>query len=212
MQQQNVRRLTTAALCGAIAFVLKYISFSIPIISPFAEFDVSALPELIGGFILGPLGAVAIVVTKVALNLVFQGTSSMFTGEVQNLILSLAYVLPAVIYYRSHRTKKGAKIALVLGSTVSIVVAIFTNLYLIFPAYMALYGMNWDGIVQMCSDVNPWIKDVPTMVAFSIIPFNVISRTITSVVALLVYKRISVPIKRMINQNDNRRTARELQH
>lgn len=212
MQQQNVRRLTTAALCGAIAFVLKYISFSVPLISPFAEFDVSALPELIGGFILGPLGAVAIVVTKVALNLVFQGTSSMFTGEVQNLILSLAYVLPAVIYYRSHRTKKGAKIALVLGSTVSIVVAIFTNLYLIFPAYMTLYGMNWDGIVQMCSAVNPWIKDVPTMVAFSIIPFNVISRTITSVVALLVYKRISVPIKRMINQNDNRRTARELQH
>lgn len=212
MQQQNVRRLTTAALCGAIAFVLKYISFSVPLISPFAEFDVSALPELIGGFILGPLGAVAIVVTKVALNLVFQGTSSMFTGEVQNLILSLAYVLPAVIYYRSHRTKKGAKIALVLGSTVSIVVAIFTNLYLIFPAYMTLYGMNWDGIVQMCSAVNPWIKDVPTMVAFSIIPFNVISRTITSVVALLVYKRISIPIKRMINQNDNRRTARELQH
>lgn len=212
MQQQSVRRLTTAALCGAIAFVLKYISFSVPVISPFAEFDASALPELIGGFILGPLGAVSIVVVKIALSLVFRGSNSMFTGELQNLILSLAYVLPAVLYYRSHKTKQGAKIALLLGSVTSIVVAVFSNLYLIFPAFMAIYGMNWDSIVQMCSAVNPWIKDVPTMIVFSVVPFNVISRAVTSLVALLIYKKISVPIKKLINEHDNRRPTHELQH
>lgn len=212
MRQQSIQRLTTIALCGAIAFILKYMSFSVPVISPFAEFDLSALPELIGGFILGPLGGASIVVTKIALNLVFQGSSSMLTGEVQNLILSLAYLLPAVIYYRSHRTKHGAKIALLLGSLISIIVSVFTNLYLIFPAFMALYGMNWDSIVQMCTAVNPLIKDVPTMVAFSIIPFNVVSRAITSVVVLLVYKRISIPIKKLIHQHDNRRITHELQH
>ncbi len=212
MQQQKIRRLTAVALCGAIAFILKYMSFSLPIISPFAEFDLSALPELIGGFILGPLGAISIVITKIALTLVFQGSKSMFTGELQNLILSLAYVLPVVLYYRTHRTKHGAKIALLLGSFISIIIAVFTNLYLIFPAFMALYGMNWDSIVQMCAAVNPWIQDVPTMVAFSIIPFNVISRAATSVIAFLVYKKISIPMKKLINQYDSRRTKHELQH
>lgn len=212
MQQQHIRRLTTISLCGAIAFILKYMSFSIPVISPFAEFDLSALPELIGGFILGPYGAVAIVVLKITLNLVFRGSSSMFTGELQNLILSLAYVLPAVLYYRRHKTKRGAKVALLLGSLLSSVVAIFTNVYLIFPAFIAIYGMDWDQIIQMCTAVNPWIKNIPTMVAFSIIPFNIISRTITSIITMLIYKKISVPLKKRIHEYDNRRTMYELQH
>lgn len=204
MKSQQIRRLTTAALCGAVAFVLKYISFSIPIISPFAEFDISALPELIGGFILGPLGAISIVIMKIALNLLFRGSNSMLTGELQNLILSLSYVLPAVLYYRQHKTKKGAITALIIGSLSSIAIAVFTNIYLIFPAFMKLYGMNWDSIIDMCTAVNPYIKDLPTMIAFSIIPFNLISRVLTSVLALLVYKKISIPIKKLINEHDRR--------
>lgn len=198
MNRTKVRRLTMAALMGAIAFILMYLNFGVPFLSPFAEFDLSALPEMIGGFILGPAGAVEIIAVKILLILVFKGTSSMFTGEVQNFLLSLAYVLPAVLYYRKHRTKKGAVIGLVLGSALSVIVAIFTNLYLIFPAYIYLYGMSWDSIIEICSAANPWITDVPTFAAFSVVPFNVISRAATSVITMLVYKKISVPLKKLI--------------
>ena len=198
MRKTNLRRLTMAAMMGAIAFVLIFVNFGVPFLSPVAEFDLSALPELIGGFILGPVGAVLIIVVKLGLKLAIQGTESMFTGELQNLILSLAYVLPAVLYYRKHRTKRGALVGIILGAVFSIVVAIFTNLYIIFPFYIKLYGMNWDGIVAMFSAVNPWIKDIPTMVAFSVVPFNLISRTITAVLAFITYKKLSVPLKKMI--------------
>ena len=198
MNRTKVRRLTMAALMGAIAFILMYLNFGVPFLSPFAEFDLSALPEMIGGFILGPAGAVEIIAVKILLILVFKGTSSMFTGEVQNFLLSLAYVLPAVLYYRKNRTKKGAAIGLVLGSVLSVIVAIFTNLYLIFPAYIYLYGMSWDSIIEICSAANPWITDVPTFAAFSVVPFNVISRAVTSVITMLVYKKISVPLKKLI--------------
>ena len=198
MNRTKVRRLTMAALMGAIAFILMYLNFVVPFLSPFAEFDLSALPEMIGGFILGPAGAVEIIAVKILLILVFKGTSSMFTGEVQNFLLSLAYVLPAVLYYRKHRTKKGAAIGLVLGSALSVIVAIFTNLYLIFPAYIYLYGMSWDSIIEICSAANPWITDIPTFAAFSVVPFNVISRAATSVITMLVYKKISVPLKKLI--------------
>ena len=167
-----------------------------PVLSPFADFDLSALPDLIGGFVLGPVGAVEIIAVKVLLKLVFKGTSSMFTGEVQKFLLCTAYALPAVLYYQKHRTKRGAAIGLVLGTICGVIVAVLTNVFLIFPAYMALYGMDWAAIVQMCTAVNPWITNVPTMVAFSIVPFNVISFSVTSILAMLLYKKISVPLKK----------------
>lgn len=200
MKNSKLRRMTVAGLFGAIAFVLMFFSFGIPVLSPFAEFDLSALPELIGGYVLGPLGAVYITVIKLLLKLLFQGTSSMFTGEIQNLILSISYVLPAILYYRKNKTKKGAIIGLVIGSVISIVMAVLTNLYLIFPAYIALYGMNWDGIIEICTAANPMITNIPTFVAFSVIPFNVISRLVSSVIAILVYKKISVPLKKMLQE------------
>ena len=200
MKNSKLRRITVAGLFGAIAFVLMFFSFGIPVLSPFAEFDLSALPELIGGYVLGPIGAVYITVIKLLLKLLFQGTSSMFTGEVQNLILSISYVLPAILYYRKNKTKKGAIIGLAIGSVISVVMAVITNLYLIFPAYIALYGMNWDGIIEICTAANPMITNIPTFVAFSVIPFNVISRLVSSVIAILVYKKISVPLKKMLQE------------
>ncbi|MDY2735344.1 ECF transporter S component [Intestinibacter sp.] len=194
----NVQKLTIAAIMGTISFILIYLGFSIPILSAFAELDLSALPELIGGFILGPVGAVEIIVIKLVLKLAFDGTTSAFTGELQNLILSLAYVLPSVIYYQKHKTKKGAIIGILIGSILSIIIAIFTNIYLIFPAFMYLYGMNWDIIIETCSKINPYIKDIPTFVIFSVIPFNIVSRAITSVLTFLIYKRLSVPLKKFM--------------
>ncbi len=198
MQRSSVRRLTMAAMMGAVAFVLMYFSFSVPVLSPVADFDFSYLPEIIGGFVLGPAGAVEIIAVKVLLKLVFKGTSTMFTGELQKFLLSCAYVLPAVLYYRKNRTKRGAVIGLVLGTVVGILVAILTNLFLIFPFYMKAFGMNWEAIIGMFNKVNPYIKDQFTMVLFSIVPFNVISMGGISILAMLLYKKISVPMKKFI--------------
>ena len=112
MKRNQTRRLTLAAMMGAVSFVLMYFSFSVPVLSPFASFDLSALPDLIGGFVLGPVGAVEIIAVKVLLKLVFKGTSSMFTGEIQKFLLCTAYALPAVLYYQKHRTKRGAAVGL----------------------------------------------------------------------------------------------------
>lgn len=210
MKRQRLRRLTMAALCGTVAFVLMYFSVSVPVLSPFANFDLGALPELIGGFILGPVGAVEIITVKIALKLLLKGSSSLLTGELLNFILSLAYVLPALLYYRSHRTKQGAIIGLTLGTLICVVISVFGNIYLTFPLYIKLYGMDWDSIISACSAVNPWITNIPTMIAFSIIPFNLISRSITSVITFLVYKKLSVPIKKLIQEQGG--TDDEIQH
>lgn len=199
VRKVNVRALVITALMGGLSFILMYFQFSVPILSPFAEFDASALPEIIGGFILGPAGAVEIIVLKLVLKLVFKGTESMFTGEILNLLLSVAYVLPAVMYYRGHRTKKGAMLGLVLGTVVSVAASIIGNLYITFPMYMYLYNMTWEQIIGIFHEINPYINSVPTMAALSVLPFNLISRTVSSVITMLLYKKISVPIKKFIS-------------
>ena len=200
MKNSRVRTITMAAIMGAVAFILQFFSFNVPFLSPFANFDFSALPEIMGGFILGPIGAIEIIVIKLGLILAFKGTTSMFTGEIQNFILSCAYVLPAILYYRKNRTKKGAITGLLLGIIISVVIAIFTNLYLIFPAYIYLYGMSWDQILGICAAVNPYISTKISFVAFSVIPFNLISRCTTYIITFLLYKKISKPIKHFIQE------------
>ena len=192
---KKTKQLTLTALLGAIAFLLIFFNFPIPILSPFAELDLSAVPELIGGFMMGPVGATGIITVKLLLKLLFQGSSSMLTGEVQNFILECTFVIPAALYYRKHKTKKGAVIGLAIGAFISVIASVFTNVYLIFPAYIKLYGMDWDSILEIFNGINPMIKNIPTMVAFSVIPFNLVSRIITSAVTFVLYKKISKFIK-----------------
>ena len=182
MTKSKTRSIAMAAIMGAVAFVLQYFSFSVPVLSVFARFDLASVPEIIGGFILGPIGAIEIIVIKLGLILVFKGTSSMFTGELSNFILSCSYVLPAIFYYRKHRTKKGAVIGLLIGSLACVVVAVFSNLFLIFPAYIKLYGLSWDSIIEMTHAVNPLVTSKMTFVLWSVIPFNLVFRVVTSII------------------------------
>ncbi len=198
MRSSSIKRTALAATLGAVSFILIYFNFSVPFLSPFAEFDLSALPEILGGYILGPVGALEVILIKLLLKLLVQGSESMLVGEVQNIILSTAYVLPSVIYYRRHKTKKGAALGLVFGGVTSVIVSVFTNIFLIFPFYMKLFQMDWDGIINMYNAVNPMINNIPAIIALSILPFNIISRTVVSVIAFFTYKKISIPLKKMI--------------
>ena len=137
---------------------------------------------------------------KILLKLVFQGTSTAFTGELCAFILSVSYVLPAVLYYRKHRTKQGALVGIILGAIIAVIASIITNIYLIYPFYMKAFNMNWEAIIGACSKLIPIIHDIPSLVIFSIVPFNALSRVLTGVITMLVYKRISVPLKKLIMQ------------
>ena len=52
---QNVRMLTMTAVLSAIAFVLAFFEFPVPLSPTFARMDLSDLPALIGAFAYGPV-------------------------------------------------------------------------------------------------------------------------------------------------------------
>lgn len=84
------------------------------------------------------------------------------------------------------------------GGIIVAMVAVITNLYLIIPFYVKLFGMSMDDIISMCSAVNPAMKDTVSLVIFGLVPFNLIKYGATSVVTFIIYKRLSGVIRGII--------------
>ena len=187
----KTRDLTVIAMLGAICCVLMHIDFPLPFMPPFMNFDLCGLVELIGGFAMGPLQAFFIIVVKLLLKLGTEGTTSAFTGELQNLMLSCAYVLPPVILYHRNKTKRTAMIGMTAGTIFCSIVAVFTNLFIIIPFYMTLMGQEMGYFIQMCTEANPMVQNAATLAIFGIVPFNLIKCSINSLGAMVLYKRLS---------------------
>ncbi len=201
-RKPNVRVKTIAfvGLMGALSAVLMLLRFPIPFMPPFMSFDLSGVMEMLGGFMFGPGAAFCIILVKILLQLVIQGSFSLGTGEIQNLILSSCYVLPAVLLYYRGKTKKRAAAGMAVSTVLVSVVAVFTNLYMIIPFYANLMGQRMEDFVAMCTAVNPMMKDTLTMAVFGIVPFNLIKYGATSVVTFLVYKKLSRLIKGIVER------------
>ncbi len=198
--RMRVKKIAFIGLMGAVSAVLMLFRFPLPFMPPFLSFDFSGLMEMLGGFMFGPVAAVCIIIVKIMLQLVMQGSFSLGTGELQNLILSCAYVLPALIIYHRSKSKKMAVAGMAVSSVFVAVVAVFTNLYLISPFYVKLFGMSMDDIIAMCSTVNPAMKNAVTMALFGILPFNLIKYGVTSLITFIIYKRLSKVIKGIISR------------
>ncbi len=196
----RVKTIAFVGLMGALSAILMLLRFPIPFMPPFMSFDLSGVMEMLGGYMFGPGAAFCIILVKILLQLVMQGSLSLGTGEIQNLILSSCYVLPAVLLYYRKKTKKRAAAGMAVSTVLVAVVAVFTNLYMIIPFYANLMGNTMDDFVAMCTAVNPMMKDALTMALFGIMPFNLIKYGATSIVTFLLYKKLSKLIKGVIER------------
>ena len=82
MRKDTTHNLTVAAMLSAVAFILMFIEFPIPMLIPsFVKMDFSDLPALLGAFALGPVYGVVISFMKNLLHIVIKGTSTACVGE-----------------------------------------------------------------------------------------------------------------------------------
>ena len=194
----KTKKLVMIAILGGLSAVLMFFKFPIPFMPPFMEFDFAGVVELIGGFTLGPLAAFLIVLIKILVKLVLMGSTTAFTGELSNFILSCSYVIPAVIIYQHQKSKHSALWGMMVGTGVCSALAIISNMYFIIPFYSQFLGLSMEAIIGMCNGVNPYVTDSLTLVLWGILPFNLIKYGVTSVLAFWIYKKVSVKIKQYL--------------
>ena len=189
------RRISIIGVCAAIAAILHMLDFPLLFLAPeFYKLDFSELPVMLCGFYLGPSAAVVCEAVKIILKLLLKGTSTAFVGDFANFAVGCALVLPAVIIYHIHKTRRSAFWGLMVGTVILTVFGTAFNAIYLLPKFSQLYGIPLDAIIGMGSAINKKINSVSSFVMLAVAPLNLIKGLSVSVLTLLLYKRVARPL------------------
>lgn len=185
----NIRKLVGTAMLGAVATILMYLEFPIPIMPAFIKMDVSELPALIAGFAYGPVSGVVVCLIKNLIKL--PSTTTAAVGELFNFVMGALFVGTAALVYKKIKSRKGAAIGSVLGAAVMAIVSVPYNYFIVYPAYVVFYGMPLDAIVGMYQAINPGVDGLlACLLAFNL-PFTFFKGLVDALICFLIYKPLS---------------------
>ena len=192
----SVKNVVAIAMLAALAAVLMiFLEFPLPVIAPpFYKIDLSEVPVLIGTFAMGPVAGVLIELVKILLKILFKGSGTAYVGELANLVIGCAFLLPAGLIYWKKKTLKRAIAGLALGTVCMAGAGALMNAYVLLPLYAGFYG-GMENIIAAGTAVNAGINNVLTFVIIAVTPFNLIKGVIDSVLVMLLYKRVSNLLK-----------------
>lgn len=192
----QTRKITVTAMLSAVAFLLMFIEFPIPMLIPsFVKMDVSDLPALLGAFALGPVYGVVIEVLKNLLHILIKGTSSAGIGELFNVTMGAVFVLVAGLFYWKDHTRKGAVIGAVAGAAAMALASLPMNYFLVYPFYATLFG-GMEAIIDAYQAILPGVDGLFQCLAIFNVPFTLCKGLLDVLLCFLIYKPLSNVIHR----------------
>lgn len=185
----KVRVLTGTAMLGAVAAVLMYLEFPIPIMPAFVKLDVSELPALIASFAYGPVSGILVCLIKNLIKL--PSTSTAAVGELFNFVMGALFVGVAGLVYKRNKTRKGAIIGALLGALVMAIVSVPYNYFIVYPAYVVMYHLPLDAIIGMYQAINPSVDGLLACLLVFNLPFTFVKGALDAALCFLIYKPLS---------------------
>ena len=185
----KVRVLTGTAMLGAVAAVLMYLEFPIPIMPAFVKLDVSELPALIASFAYGPVSGILVCLIKNLIKL--PSTSTAAVGELFNFVMGALFVGVAGLIYKRNKTRKGAIVGALLGALVMAVVSVPYNYFIVYPAYVTFYHLPLEAIIGMYQAINPGVDGLLSCLLVFNLPFTFCKGALDAALCFLIYKPLS---------------------
>ena len=185
----SVRTISMTAMLSAVAYLLAFVEFSVPLSPSFARMDLSDLPALIGAFAFGPLSGLLIELVKNTLQLLTTSTGGI--GEIANFLMGAFYVVTAGFIYKRHKTKKTALIACILASVG--IAAARANYFILLPLFESF--MPLDQLIASFAELLPFIHTKLDVVLFNAFPFNLLKGLVIGGVTMLIYKKLTPVLK-----------------
>ena len=181
-KRTGTKVIATLAMLAAIAYIVMLLSHLIPVFSfipsaPFLKYDPKDVIIAVGGFIMGPMAALAVTVVVSLIEMVTISTTGII-GFVMNVLSTAAFACTASAIYKKNRTMTGAILGLLAGVVTMTVVMLLWN-YLITPLYMH---------VDRAVIVN--------MLLPAFLPFNFITAILNAALTLLIYKPVVRGLRR----------------
>ena len=194
MNKSYIKKISFCGILGALGFVLMLLEFSLPFIIPsFIKLDFSEIPALISAFAYGPIYGILVCLIKNLLHLFV--TSSAGVGELSNFVLGAIFVGAAGAVYKKIHSRKGALIGSLIGAFIMAVISIFTNYFIVYPAFSVLYGLPMDAILGMYKALLSSVNNLFDALIIFNLPFNLAKGILDAAICFAIYKKISPILK-----------------
>ncbi len=181
--KDQLRIMTAVAVFSALAYISVPI-FRIPNVGGFLTFDFKDGIIIVASMLIGPGAAVFMSILVPFLEMVTISSTFLY-GFAMNAISSLAISLTASLIYKKKKTLSGAVLGLCCGVVAVTLVMIPANLLLtpfyLMSTFCPTYGVAFDTLVGF----------LPL-----IIPFNLIKGITNASFAFMLYKPLSLALKR----------------
>lgn len=189
-KKMQLNTLTKIAMLSAVAGVLMLFEAPLWFAPSFYKLDLSELAVMIGALAMGPVAGALIELVKILLNFVLNGTITGGVGELGNLLVGCAFVVPAALVYRRQRNVKGMLLGMVAGTAAMVLLGSIVNYFVLLPVYATVFGQPLEFFIQMGNAINPAIVDLQTFILFAVAPFNLLKGIIISVLTFLIYRKL----------------------
>ena len=194
----NTRFIVQVAMLGALGGVLMNLEIPIPFLAPsFYKFDFSEVPVMVGAFAMGPMAGVLSELVKILVHLVTKSTESAFVGDIANLLMGCAYLLPACLIYRTgqKKSRRRALTGMLCGTLITTAAAVFLNAFVLLPAYSKAFGVPMENFIKMGGAVHSAVNSLLTFALLIVAPFNLFKYLVVSGIVFLIYKHIRVILR-----------------
>lgn len=173
--KMDTKKLVVLSLMTALAYMSVFI-VRIPVVL-FLKYEPKDVIITVAGFMFGPLASL-IISAVVSLVEMVTISSTGPIGALMNFISTSAFACTAALIYKKVHTIKGAVIGLASGTLLMTVLMLAWN-YLITPLYM---GTPREAVAGMLLPV--------------FLPFNLIKAVLNSAITMLLYKPLSMIMKK----------------
>ncbi len=185
--QSKTHKLVVTAMLSAVAAILMFLEFSVPIMPSFIKLDISELPALLASFSLGPVYGMAVCLVKNLVNLTHTSTGGV--GELCNFLMGVTFVVPAGLLYRKMKNRKGALLGSLIGAVIMAVVSVPLNYFIIYPIYSVFMPM--EGIIGTYQLILPFVDNLLECLLIFNMPFTFVKGMLDVLLAFLIYKPLS---------------------
>ena len=161
----------------ALSYVLSFFEFPVFPATPYLKLDFCNVFIMLPAFLLGPVEGILVCALKEILSLI--DSSSGGVGEIANFLMTSAFILLPSIVYQFRKGFKTVALSLAGACFIGTGVALLANRFIVFPLYMG-------GAAPAVFNSAFWY----------VLAFNLIKTASISIVTVLLYKRLSIFLKK----------------
>lgn len=192
----STKKMICIAMMSAIAIVVYYLDFPVPLMPSFIKLDLSNVVSLFAGFTLGPAAGVIVCLIKNVIHLVIKGFgTTMGIGDIFDFVTSAVFALSAGLVYRKVHTKKGAVIGCIVGTAAYTLISLPLNYFIVYPIYAKAFG-GMEAIISAYNAILPGTDNLFSALCIFNLPFTLIKGILCSLVTILIYKPLITALRK----------------